>query len=88
MIYILYVYILYVHVYVCYKYICIYIYEIAHDLHTLELDEPRFFSEYRDTLTSFHFLFDYRDMNDVTKTRKNLGYFIKQIENSFCVFLL
>ena len=24
-------------------------------------------------------------MDDVTKTRKNLGYFIKQIENSFGV---
>ena len=31
----------------------------------------------------FHFVFEYRDMVDVTKTRKNLGYFIKQAENSF-----
>ena len=33
----------------------------------------------------FHFVLEYRDMNDVTKTRENLGYFIKQIENNFCV---
>ena len=38
-----------------------------------------------DTLASFQFVLEYRDMDDVMKTWKNLGYFIKQIENSFCV---
>ena len=37
---------------------------------------------------SFSFILEYRDMNDVTKTRENLDYFIKQIENSFRVSLL
>ena len=31
----------------------------------------------------FHFVLDYRDIGDVTKTRKNLGYLVKQRENSF-----
>ena len=30
----------------------------------------------------------YRDMVDVTKTRRNLGYFFKQIENNFRIFAL
>ena len=50
-------------------------YKITRVLLTLWLDEP-------------HFLSEYRDMNDVTKTRENLGYFIKQIENSFRVSVL
>ena len=33
----------------------------------------------------FHFVLEYRDLNVITKTRENLGYFIKQIENSFCI---
>ena len=33
----------------------------------------------------FHFVLEYRDMGDVMKSRKNLGYFIKQIKNSFRV---
>ena len=32
-------------------------------------------------LTSFHFVLEYRDMDDVTKTWKSLSYFIKEIEN-------
>ena len=48
------------------------IYKITRILRMLWMDEPLFLSEYRDT-------------NDVTKTRENFGYFIKQIGNSFHV---
>ena len=50
----------------------IYIYKLTCVLHTLWLDKP-------------HFLLEYRDIDDVTKSRKNKRYFIKQIENSFRV---
>ena len=30
-----------------------------------------------------HFVFEYRSRDDIEKTRKKLGYFTKQIENSF-----
>ena len=36
----------------------------------------------------FHFVLEYKDMVDVTTTGKNYGYFIKQIENIFCISIL
>ena len=49
------------------------------------MSEPDFLSECRGQWRHFHFVLAYRDMDDVTKTRKNHGYFIKQIENSLSV---
>ena len=55
--------------------------KITCELRTLWLDKPRFLRVQRHGWRHFHFVLEYRDMDDVTKTRKNFG-FIKQIKQT------
>ena len=76
------------HKFFCCWVIRYFIYEITRVLRTLWLDEPHFLSDYRHGWHHFHFVLEYRDMNDMTdltKTRENLGYFMKQIKNCLSV---
>ena len=50
-----------------------------------DLDEPHFLLQYVDTLTLliFHFILEYRVMDEVMKTRKASGYFINKRKIAF-----
>ena len=61
--------------------VCILYYQITRVLHTLWLDELHFLSEYRHGWRHFHFVLQFRDVNDTTKTQKKSWLFHKTNRN-------